>query len=144
MGHVAVRHGADLFAAVEVLVANAALKPLARPVLSYQIALSHTYGLLLDGRQVGILGFWPLGDGVEELYFACRPIAELGAAFLPLQRAGRLTIHRRLHHPSVRRIEAFVHGAHDPGQRLARLAGFSPSVSADPPGVGFQLWVLER
>lgn len=143
MGRVTLRYPADLFAAVEILVANAALKPLARQVSAYQMALGRTWGLLLDGRQVAVLGFWPIDADTDELFFACRPIAALGRAIVPLQRAGRLIIHRRLHDAGVRRVVAFVHHAHDPGQRLARLAGFVLHL-ADPPSAGFQQWVLER
>lgn len=143
MGRVIEARPGWYLAEMQLLLRASMMKPVARQVGAYQLASAFTRGLFLDGDQVGVIGFYPVEDGVEECFFACRPAAELAGAIVPLQRAGRLIIHRRLHHPMVRTIVAWVSSSNTAGQRLARLAGFEALHSATAPG-GFERWEMTR
>ena len=78
-------------------------------------------------------GLAPAGDGVLEAWFACQPRA--ARRLVPLARAMRLTLETIAETERVA-IRARVAAGHEPGRRLAKLAGFHPLGAA----AGVETW----
>lgn len=113
----------------------AGLKPHMSALATFQVAGSATWGFVDEGgRLLAVMGLWPLSDGEDEIYLVGRPAAEVGPRLLEMSRRARLILAHRLH-SGTRRIVGFVRIGHEPGARLARLAGFRLSREAAPLGL---------
>lgn len=102
--------------------------PIVKPgfgAMATRHAAAQTVGLVHDGRLLGTIGFWPLGEGAEEVFVVAAPRAQTAPHLVALVRAARLTLAAR-RQDGVVRLVAYVAFAHEPGRRLARLAGFRP------------------
>lgn len=114
-------------------------KPQFTRLAMVQAGRSDAVGFVADGRMLAAIGFWPIGDGVDELYLVSRPAPEVAPHLVALVRLGRLTLTARLHSGTVA-IVGFVKIGHQPGERLARLVGFRPVDDGAPSG--FSRWEL--
>ena len=103
--------------------------PIVKPGFGAQAtrhAAARTVGLCHDGRLLATIGFWPLGEGAEEVFVVAAPRAQTAPHLVALVRAARLTLAAR-RQDGVVRLVAHVAARHEPGRRLARLAGFGES-----------------
>lgn len=131
-------HPAPFLDTVELVRGIAGLKAFHSRLASYQVAGSDSVGFVEDGRLLAAIGFWPLGDGRDEVYLVGLPREIVGPRLLELSRLARLTIAARLQSGTVALV-GFVRIGHEPGERLARLAGFHP---VDGAPSGFTRWEL--
>lgn len=139
MGRVTIVRPAPFLEARAMLQRYVGLKPQLGAVATLQLAACATYGLNDEsGQLLVVMGFWRMEDGREEVFLVGRDAAELAPHLVALSRAARLIIAGRLHHGTVAMVGLVRHG-HEPGRRLARLAGFDPSGEGAPPG--FERWV---
>lgn len=93
-----------------------------------QSTMGKSWGFLRgDGECVACLGLMPCGDGALECWFACLP--SLAPQLLDFVRLAQLTL-RCAGHDAI--ITTRVEPGWLPGERLARLTGFTPG---DAPGV---------
>lgn len=100
--------------------------PIVKPgfgAMATRHAAARTVGFLADGRLLATIGFWPLGEGAEEVFVVAAPRAQTAPHLVALVRAARLTLAAR-RQDGVGRFVAYVLRGHEPGRRLARLAGF--------------------
>jgi hypothetical protein len=112
-------------------------KPGLSAVAALQLARAKTYGFVVDGDLVAVMGFWPLGDGREEVFLLGRPAGDIGPHMAILARRARLILARRLQSGS-RGFVGLVRYGHEPGRRLARITGFARAGAAG----GFEIWGL--
>lgn len=118
---------------------HAGLKPGMVDVAIYQVSWAATFGFVDEnGVLLAVMGFWPLAVDADEIFLVGRPAAEVGPRMVELARRARLILDRRMQ-SGIGRIIGHVRIGHEPGNRLARLAGFSLSADGAPPG--FQRWM---
>jgi hypothetical protein len=110
-------------------------KPRFAAAAALQLARAKTYGFVIDDALVAVMGFWPLGDGCEEVFLLGRPARDVGPHMAILARRARLILARRAHY-GVHGFVGLVRSGHAPGARLARIAGFTRT----GPAGGFDLW----
>ncbi|MCW2317467.1 hypothetical protein M2322_003026 [Rhodoblastus acidophilus] len=110
-------------------------KPRLAATATLQMARAKTYGFLVGGDLIVVMGFWPLADGREEVFLLGRPACEVGPHMPLLARRARLILARRLQCGVVGFV-GLVRIGHAPGSRLARIAGFAKAGEAG----GFELW----
>lgn len=123
MVNVEISTPAPFFQAHE-LVRRGAWRPITRLAANKQLVDGASHGVSIDGRLALVLGFYPVGDGVEELTMWSGPPAEISPHAQRLFRTGRLIIARRLHSGTTG-IIAYVGPGGSPGARLCALLGFT-------------------
>ncbi len=106
-------------------------------VAALQVGRAETFGFVEDGRLLAAIGFWPEPPASEEVFLVGLPAAEIGSRMLELYRLARLTVEGRRDYGVVR-LTACVREGHRPGERLARLVGFSRAATGAP--AGFTRW----
>ncbi len=125
MGHVIeIQSPAPFWDGRELYQTAVGLKPFLAEAATLQLARAATTGFSIDGRLMALIGFWPVAPGHEECFLAGRPAVEVAPFLVRLSRAARLTVGERAQH-GVGLVTARVRIGHEPGERLARLAGFS-------------------
>lgn len=140
MGRLTVVSPAPFFQTREILQASIGIKPRLGQIAALQLAQCVTVAIVDEaGRVLVVLGFWPTGDGSDEVFLVGREADELVPDLVRLTRLARLIIAARLHSGSMALI-GFVRWGHEPGRRLARLAGFEPC-PADGAPPAFERWV---
>ncbi len=133
-------HPAPYLDTVALLNGSTAIKPQVHRLACYQVAHTDAVAFVDDGRTLAVIGFWPLGDGFDEVFLVGRSAEEIGPRLLQLSRLARLTLAARLH-SGTEGVIGFVRIGHEPGRRLARLSGF---VLGDGAPSGFERWELLR
>jgi hypothetical protein len=133
-------HPAPFLELLGMLRSRAPNKPRFAELSCLQISGSATVGFVEDGQLLAAMGFWPLGDGADEVFLIGLPSDVLAPRMLALTNLARLTLAARLHSGTVA-IVGHVKIGHVPGERLARLAGFSPCDGAPS---GFSRWELRH
>lgn len=131
-----------LFEALRLVEPLIGRKPWLRKAAVAQLVTGAATGLVVGGRLLVVIDFYPLGDGLEELTMWSAPAADCRPHLTALYRAGRLTIARRLHSGItglVARVAPSAAGT-PPGCRLCAALGFSevPRMASDEPFV----WTL--
>lgn len=140
MGMIEAIHPAPFLELLGMVRSRAPDKPRFAELSCLQVAGSDTVGFLEDGRLLAAIGFWPLGDGRDEVFLIGLPADVVGPRMISLTSLARLTLAARLHSGTVA-IVGHVKIGHLPGERLARLAGFSPCDGAPS---GFSRWELRH
>jgi len=141
---ISIVHPAPYLDTLALVRAAASFKPAHGRLAQVQVAGSDTVGFVEQpgGRLLAALGFWPLGNGREEVFLVGLPAADVGPHLVALSRLARLTLAARLHSGTVA-IIAHVQNGNRAGERLARLAGFSISAGDGAPS-SFQRWELSH
>lgn len=103
--------------------------------LAYQLAEADVWGFAVGGRLLAVMGFFPIGTGAE-VFLIGAPAPVVAPHMVRLARAARLILLDKLHSGTVPLV-GLVRLGHEPGRRLARLAGFAPGDGAPS---GFERW----
>lgn len=140
MAMIEVVHPAPFLDLLGMVRSRAPDKPRIAELCCLQVAGSETVGFVENGQLIAAVGFWPLGDGRDEVFLIGLPADVIAPRMIALASLARLTLAARLHSGTVA-IVGHVKIGHMPGERLARLAGFSPCDGAPS---GFSRWELRH
>lgn len=137
--------GLSLIRDVPVLEARAlarpGLKPIGGQAVTLQLFGAALYGIVDEaGRLLVVIGYWPHGEGHEEVFLYSRPADELGPLIVQILRLGRLTLKERFDCGAVV-ITGFVAHGNVAGHRLARLVGMVGVAGAPS---GYQRWEIRH
>lgn len=129
---------APLFQARALFQGAVNLKPVLQQVATLQLTRATTFAIYApnDGLLLLVAGFFPLGDHVEEVFFAFAAPDLVRPHIVAVARAAHLTLAARRHCGVVAFI-ALVAVGHEPGARMAAMAGFS-RIGLGPHG--FDVW----
>lgn len=113
-------------------------KPQLRQAIVLQLSRAVTFGLVHEGRLLVVIGYWPVAEDAAEVFLFFAPKADVAPHLTALARAAHLTLLARAQ-DGVACFRALVRSGYRPGERMARLAGFSPVGPSDE-APGFTVW----